>query len=207
MNAPRYFLTPSAIPVKQDEGYYQTVDFLINNFEYGITKDFSIGSGAVLPLGLFVMPKYGRRVSDILYLGAGALYGQTLVKFRQTNFKIGALYGMATLGNTNNNLTFGFGYDFSNINNETIYYPKALFLFSGTLRISRRFAFVGENVILPFRNSTYTAEGKIYFYESKNCSVYGLRFLKEKISIDIGLLHFPQDIFKAFPYLGFAIKF
>ncbi|MBI3502108.1 MAG: hypothetical protein HY063_09955 [Bacteroidetes bacterium] len=206
-NAPRYFLTPSAIPMNKEEGYYQTMDFLYNNFNYGIAKSFSIGSGAILPLGFYVMPKYGRKVSDVMYLGAGAVYGQTLVKFRQTNFKLGALYGLATFGNANNNLTFGTGYTFSDVNNETTFYPKPLIMVSGALRISRRFQFVGENIFLPFKNCHYVAEGKVCDYFYQHTAIYGFRFLKEKLSIDLGILHYPQDIFKAFPYLALAIKF
>ncbi len=47
----------------------------------------------------------------------------------------------------------------------------------------------------------------MFEYDYKNSSVYGLRFMKENFSLDFGLLHYPQDVFKAFPYLDFTIKF
>ena len=207
MNAYRYFLSPSAIPLHEGEGYYQTEDFIVNNFNYGITNNISVNAGAVIPFGIFIMPKYGYKLKERLHIGGGAAYGQTLLKYKRTNYKIGAVYGIASFGSNNNNISFGAGYGFSNINKETDSFHKPVFMIDGTLRISRRIALVSENLILPIRHTYYNAKGQVNEYNYKHAYIYGCRFIKEKITVDLGWIHYPQDTFYFFPYLDFAIKF
>ena len=207
MNAARYFFLPSAIAQNKNEGYYHIADVLINNINYGVTRNFSLGGGAVLPFGVFVMPKYGYKLTDVIHVGGGALYGQTLLKYKKTNYKVGGLYGLATIGNNNNNLTFGLGGGFAGASNETYFLPKLIIMINGTLRISRRIAFVGENLILPVRMKQYTAEGKTYDFSYYKYFIYGARLMKEKMSLDVGFLFGKQDTFLALPYIGLAIKF
>lgn len=207
MNASRYFFSPSAIPLEKGTGYYQSADLLVHNFNMGLAKNFSFNAGAALPFGVFFMPKYGRRVAETLFIGAGAFYGQTLLKYRKTNYKLGAMYVLSTFGNANNHLTFGIGQAFFSSTNEVDFFPKPVMMINGTLRFSRRFALVGENLILPVKSCGYEAVGKVCTYNYKNANIYGIRFMKEKVSADFGLLHYPQETFSAFPYLDFVIKF
>jgi len=206
-NASRYFFGPSAIPLKKQEGYFQNADLLINSANYGITKNFSIQAGTIIPFAIFLMPKFGFKVKENLHMGAGMIYASTLIKFRKTNYKIGALYGLATMGNNNNNITFGAGYGFSEANNTTIFFQKPIMTFDGMARVSRTIALVTENVIYPVKYCYYNAEGKVCEYNYKSSPSFGCRIMKERTTIDFGFLSVPNDIIKAFVYLDFVIKF
>lgn len=207
MNASRYFFGPSAIPMVKGDGYYQNADLIINDVNYGITKNFSLQGGGIIPFAVFLMPKFGYKVKDNFHVGGGLLLGSTLLKFRKSNYKTGAMYGLATVGNNNNNLTFGMGYGFLNVDKETTFLPKPILTFDGTLRVSRRIALVTENIILPVKFSYYAAVGKVTEYNYKTSFSFGGRFMKEKFSVDFGLLTIPNDVFSGFVYMDFVIKF
>ena len=207
MNAARYFFSPSAIPQNENEGNYQVADVLVNSMNYGVTKNFSLGGGAILPFGVFIMPKYAHELTDILHVGGCGFYAQTLLKYKKRNYKGGGLLGLLTVGNGNNNLTFGLGTGFEGTNEDMYFLPKPAIQVSATLRISRRIAFVGENFFLPARKKYYTAEGKVYEFGYDKYFMYGFRLLKERASLDAGFLFATQDTFLAFPYIGLAIKF
>ena len=206
-NASRYFFGPSAIPMKKGDGYYQNADLLVNSANYGITKNFSIQGGGILPFAVFLMPKFGYKVNEVLHVGGGMVYARTLLKFRKENYKMGALFGLGTFGNNNNNLTFGLGYGFSNLNKETTYYSKPIMTFSGMVRISRRIALVSENIIMPIKFTYYNATGKTTDFNYKSSVSYGMRLMKEKITIDFGIISIPNDLFSAFVFIDLVIKF
>jgi hypothetical protein len=207
MNAARYFFGPSAIPLEKGDGYFQNADLLVNNINYGITKNFSVQGGGIVPFAFFLMPKFGYQLNKNLHVGGGVTYAITLLKFRKTNYKFGAAYGITTFGNKNTNLTFGMGYGFSNTNDEVIVPPKPILIVSGTARLSRRFALVTENVIIPLKNSYYVAAGKITEYNYRDSGSFGLRFLKERTTIDFGFLGFPQEIFGPFVFADIVFRF
>ena len=207
MNASRYFWGPSAIPMKKGDGYYQNADLIINSANYGITKNFSLQGGTILPFAVFLMPKAGFKVHEKIHLGGGLILASTLLKYRKTNYKVGAMYGLATFGSNNNNLTFGMGYGFLNANNETNFIPKPILTFDGTMRISRRIALVTENVVVPIKYSYYMAAGKVTEYNYKTSYSFGGRLMKEKITVDFGLLSIPNDLISGFVYIDFAIRF
>ena len=206
-NSSRYFFGPSAIPLRKQEGYYQNADVLLNSANYGVTKNFSIQAGAIIPFAIFLMPKFGFKVKENLHLGGGMVYASTLIKFRKTNYKVGALYGLATLGNNNNNITFGAGYGFSDMNNTTIFFQKPVLTINGMARVSRTVSLVTENVFFPVKYCYYKAEGKVCEYNYKQSFSFGARIMKERTTVDFGLLSIPNDIISAFVYLDFVIKF
>lgn len=206
-NASRYFFGPSAIPLRKQEGYYQNADVLINSANYGITKNFSIQAGTIIPFAVFLMPKFGFKVKENFHLGGGMIFASTLIKFRATNYKVGALYGLATMGNNNNNITFGAGYGFSDMNNTTVFLRKPVLTIDGMARVSRTVSLVTENIIFPVTHCYYKAEGKVCEYNYKTSASFGCRIMKERTTIDFGLLSIPNDIISAFVYLDFVIKF
>lgn len=206
-NASRYFFGPSAIPLRKQEGYFQNADLLINSANYGITKNFSVHAGALIPFAIFLMPKVGFRVKENFHLGGGMVFASTLIKYRATNYKIGALYGLATLGNNNSNITVGAGYGFSDMNKTTTYFQKPVLTFAGMARVSRTVSLVTENVIFPVKYCYYNAEGLVCEYNYKVSPSLGCRIMKERTTVDFGLLSIPNDIIKAFVYIDFVIKF
>lgn len=206
-DAMRYFFGPSAIPLKKGEGYYQNADLLVNTANYGVTKNFSVQAGGILPFAVFLMPKIGYKLNEVVHVGGGMVVAHTLLKYRKENYKMGAMFGLATLGSNNNNITFGFGYGFSNLNKETTYYSKPIMTFCGMARISRRIAFVSENIIMPIKFTYYNAAGKTTEFNYRSSISFGARLMKERTTVDFGIVSIPNDIFSAFVYIDFVIKF
>lgn len=180
-NYSRYFISPG-IQLKKGDGYYQNVDLSINTVSYGITNFFSIGGGVELYSTLhgqpiFILtPKLGVKVSKSFWLGGGILYINSAKALGDFG-GIGIAYGSATYGNTNNNLTAGIGWGYF----DTEWSKKPIITLSGMTRISQRFGLVTENWFVP-DYSIFT---------------YGVRFIGEKISVDIGLVN-SKDIVKEF---------
>ena len=194
-NYSRYFISPG-IQLKQGDGYYQNIDLSANTVSYGITNFLSIGGGLELYTTLsghpvfILMPKLGFKVGKSFWLGGGIFYLNAAEVI--SDFKgLGIGYGSATIGNENNNLSLGAGWGFVG----TQWSEKPIITLSGMTRVARRIELVTENWIIP----GYTVFS------------YGLRFLTEKTSIDVGLVN-SKDIIKTFPiglpvFLDFVLKF
>ncbi len=195
-NYSRYFIGP-AIQLKEGDGYYQNVDLFANTVSYGITNFFSIGGGVELYSTLsghpifILMPKLGFEVTKSLWLGGGILYVNlsSLGGLKKGGLGIG--YGSVTVGNENSNASLGVGWGFVGSD----WSKKPVITLSGMTRVSGRIALITENWIIP----GYTVFS------------YGLRFMGEKISIDIGLIN-SKDIIKIFPigipaFLDMVFKF
>jgi hypothetical protein len=180
-NYSRYFISPG-IQLNKGDGYYQNIDLSINTVSYGFTDFFSIGAGVELystlsghPIFL-IMPKLGFKISKSFWLGGGILYINA-VKSLGDFGGLGIAYGSASYGNKNNNLTAGIGWGYF----DTEWSGKPVITLSGMTRISRRFGLVTENWFVP---------GYTVF-------TYGVRFIGEKISVDIGLVN-SKDIANGF---------
>lgn len=80
-HATRYFFSPSAIPLRSGEGYYQNLELVGNFANVGVTDFFSIGGGfeflstvAGYPI-FFLTPKLGWQVADKWHVGSGVFMG------------------------------------------------------------------------------------------------------------------------------------
>jgi hypothetical protein len=193
-NYSRYFIGPG-IQLKKGDGYYQNIDISINTVSYGITDFFSLGGGLELYSTLsghpifIILPKVGFKVGNSLWLGGGLLYINLIGLGDFGGLGIG--YGSATIGNENSNLSLGAGWGF--IGSEWSKSP--VITVSGMTRLSNRIGLVTENWFVP----GYTVFS------------YGIRFMGEKNSIDLGFVN-SKDIIKTFPlglpiFLDFVLKF
>jgi hypothetical protein len=194
-NYSRYFISPG-IQLNKGDGYYQNVDLSLNTVSYGITNFFSLGGGVELFSTLagqpiFILtPKVGFKVSKSFWLGGGILYINS-ASYLADFGGLGIAYGSATYGNTNNNLTAGIGWGYF----DHKWSEKPVITLSGMTRISQRFGLVTENWFVP-NYSVFT---------------YGVRFIGEKICVDIALVN-SKDIAKEFAlgmpiFLDFVYKF
>jgi len=197
-NSTRYLFGPSAIPLKKGEGYYQNVYVILQSFNYGITKNFSIGAGfdvitpfvREVPPFFFITPKASFRVGEKVHLGGGLLYANTAA-FELSGFGIG--YGIFTYGTAENNVTAGLGWGYI----EGGFTEGPIVTLSGMARVSRRLGLVSENWIVPIDG----------YYGVLS---YGLRFMSEKITVDFAFINNPDifsEIFIGIPYVDFVIKF
>lgn len=193
----RYFWSPNGYGLKKGEGYYQNIWVLWNQFSYGITDLVSIGGG-VIPTFLFGAPtpvfatlKFSIPiVKEKFNVAGGAIAGYVL---GEEGAGLGILYGLATFGSHDANVTFGMGYGFAGGD----WAQAPLININGMLRVSSRGYIITENYII--------SDG----YETIVLVTVGGRSVLKKAALDYGLVvPFTGDgIPLALPWLGFTIPF
>jgi len=207
-SATRYLIGPSAFALKKGKGYYQGTYLLLNSFNYGLTDHISIGGGFELfsilikqnPI-FFITSKIAFPVGEKINLGAGINYLSTPdfdEEYHRNSF--GIAYGIGTYGTPDHNITGGIGWGF--IKNELSANP--IITFSGTTRLSKRFALVSENWIAP-----------VAYYKSKGSAAYiglysyGVRYFEKKVAVDFAFINnkFNSENRIGFPYLDFVVNF
>ena len=202
-NSTRYFIGPSALTLEPGEGYYQNTYLLLQSFNVGITKNISFGGGfeiiSTFSLGedspgpiFYLTPKVGFKVAENVHAGAGVLYAS--IPSDDDRQGLGILYGITTYGNTDNNITLGLGWGYS----DTEFNDKPIITLSGMARISKRASFVSENWIIP------DDEKYMPIFS------YGIRFFGERISVDLGFINnkdIIEEIIIGIPYVDFVVKF
>ncbi len=204
-NNTRYFFAPSAFNLKEGEAYYQNVYILSNSANYGVTNNFSIGGGIIIPFAIYITPKVNFKITEKLYVGTGGIFG--VIPGPEV---IGIAYAIATYGTNEHNVTLGTGYGFY----DSEFANRPIITLNGMTRISRKVALVTENWSIPFTRTEYDDMNwqnppvlkKVYdTYFS-----YGLRIMGEKITIDIAFVN-SKDIFEIMPigvpYVDFVYKF
>ena len=210
----RYFFGPSAIPLKKRDKYYQNVYFLLNSIQIGLNDHLSVGGGVLVPFALFLTPKIGYKVAPKLHLGGGVLFASSLI--RDFNFGVGALYGSATYGTNEHNVTLNLGlgairentgmgtsdyrWNFSN---------KPMMTLSGMTRISNRVMLMTENWIfnvttVNYDDGTQGFVSRVSNYEGIFSA--GVRILGRKSAFDAGFLT-PTGAQAAIPYLAYNLRF
>lgn len=197
--AARYYWAPNGYGLKKGEGYYQNIWVLFNQVSVGITNNISIGAG-VMPLFLFgspntplwVTPKVSFPVvKDKVNLGVGTILF-TITGDGGVSF--GILYGTATLGSRNENISLGLGFAYNEKDVATI----PIYNISGMLRCSQRFYLITENYLIMSDGET------VGFFSG------GGRSITKRVAIDYGLfIPFAPDIDKlvAIPWLGITVPF
>jgi len=227
----RYFFAPSAYNLKKGEGYYNTVYFLIHDFQYGFSKNFSMGMGTtVIGLPLYFTPKLsfpiGKKsafaLGDLLMLGTWG-----------TDFIGNLAYGAFSTGGRNGNVTFGAGYLYTNENDITGQTSSLVSNFSAMTRISPYIFLITENYVMSanFNREAYFNDSYEEFVQRNTFwyGILGIRIVtksRDYISWSAGLtyvVNFPGEIpdpYKswdtnartdvgmiAFPTVGFTMKF
>jgi hypothetical protein len=204
-NPTKYLLGNSAIPLEKKSGYYQNTWIFVNTFSYGITNNISISAGFEIisifaggdgPYAFYINPKASFKIANNFYAGANILYANTIRTIEEFG-GLATFNGFATYGNNNNNITCGVGFGWADGEFST----KPVIVVSGMVRASSRIGFVSENWIVPGVGEN----GGYYGIYS-----YGIRFLGEKISIDLAFLNNPDiasAIIIGIPWLDFVFNF
>jgi len=204
-NPTKYLLGNSAIPLEKKSGYYQNTWIFVNSFSYGITNNISISAGFEIlsifaggdgPYAFYINPKASFKIADNFYAGANILYANTIKTVEEFG-GLATINGFATYGNKNNNITCGVGFGWA----DGEFSSKPVIVISGMVRASKRIGFISENWILPGVNE----DGGYYGIYS-----YGIRFLGEKISVDLAFLNNPDiasELIIGIPWLDFVFNF
>jgi hypothetical protein len=172
---------------------------LFNQVSVGVTDYFSVGAGTV-PTFLFgtgvipvwVVPKFSVPVvKDKFNVGIGAFTGAVI---GESNSGFGILYGLATVGNRNTNLTLGLGYGYA----AGSFAKSPMISLAGMVRVSPRGYLITENYYIKVDTETLTLIS------------LGGRSMLGKAGLDYGLvLPFSNemDTFFGIPWLGITVPF
>jgi hypothetical protein len=205
VSARHYIFGPSAFNLKKGEGYYQNTYLFLNSFNIGITNNVSIGGGieflstfVSLAAGdfqpiYFVTSKIGFKVTDKFHMAGGIMTMHIPGFGLEGGYTAGLLNGIGTYGNADHNLTGGLSWGY--INGD--FSARPFITLSGMTRISRRTAIVSENWLIP-------GSGFYGVYS------YGIRFLGEKLSVDLVLLNnrdIARGLIIGIPVVHFTVMF
>lgn len=196
----RLIFAPTAFALREGEAYFADFWIFLVNTGYGVTDRFTVGAGMSIIPGvdfadnlLFVIPKYAVLNQPKLKVALGGLFAR-VGGFSSGSESLGILYGVATVGSRESNLTLGSGWGY--VGDKIS--DKPVLTLGGQHRVGRRIALISENWFFPFQNN------------SSGVISYGLRLLGEKISVDFAFANPISDgnaFFPGIPLLGFAVKF
>lgn len=199
-HASRLIFAPTAIPLRTGEAYFADFWIFLVSAGVGVTDRFTVGAGMSIVPGLsleknvlFLLPKYAVVNQPRLKVALGALAAR-VGGFESGSKSLGILYGVATAGTRESNLTLGAGWGYlgGTLSN------KPVITLGGQHRVSKRLSLISENWLFPFEGD---ASGVVS---------YGLRVLGEKISVDFAFANSINSggaTFPGIPLLGFAVKF
>jgi hypothetical protein len=177
-NGNRLFFAPTGRGLRRGEGSLQDVDVYLLGVNYGITDNISLGGYMTLLPGvspsnqlIVLTPKVSFPVHEKLHVGAGVLYLR-VPDFDGTldrSYGAGILYGCATYGSADDNVTLGLGYGF--FNGEIGSTP--ILQVGGQKRVSRRVSLISENYIIADANAGMGG-------------LYGVKFNWRRTSLGLG---------------------
>ena len=180
-----YLTLNSAYGLEKGEGYYQNIWILFNNVSYGVTDNISIGIGA---LGTFLFTDFApvwatARISapvvkNKLNAGGGAIVGTA------EGETFGFLYGVATFGPRDRNISVGVGSGFVNDEFSDVYLN-----IDGAFRVSEKLYLIMEN----------------YLIESEVLTFIGARSILGRSSLEYGIMRSGEMDFIGIPILGITI--
>lgn len=169
----RHFLTTSAFPLKKENIYLHLTWFSLLEAEFAISKNFSLGVMTTwIAMPFAITPKLAFKVTDNFHIGGGAIIG-TLGWIR-LNTGLGLAYGVGTIGNSDDNISISAGYGFAWSNWEFNNYESVILSIGANKRISKKFGFVFDSLLLPNENFYLVMPGIRWFKKPGNYWSFGL---------------------------------
>lgn len=197
-NRTRLFFAPTGRTLPRGGGYLADHLLFFPSFAYGITDSFTLGGGVSLFPGVsfdeqlaFATPKFGWNLSERLDVAVGAL----LVAFpgdrdaRNSADSAGIAFSVLTYGAPDANLTVGVGHGYAGDG----WADRPMLMIGGERRFFRRLSVVTENWLFPGLDGPLLS--------------YGVRFLGERMSVDLAAVHLPGEDIAFLPYASFIFRF
>ena len=190
-NPTRLFFGPTARSIRRGSGYVAVYEIFLPFVQVGITDRISIGGGTPLFFGsgsghpFWITPKVQVLATKSTEAAVGVMHFLNV-----GDGNLGVAYGVVTQGHADTAVTVGVGYAYErssgNVNG------AAIGMIGGEHRVSRRLKLVTEN----------------YLFEGGGLGTFGVRFLGEHLSADLGLV-VPLGVgeFVAFPMVNFVWQF
>jgi hypothetical protein len=203
-NYTRNVIGPTGYGLKKGEGYYQNFFLFFHNVSYGFTDNFSLGFGTeMISLinsidigtsfnpGFVINPKFSfpLREDEINVSVSGVAVH---VPESSELFDFGALFGTATFGSKDKNVSIGLGFGVA----EGDISSSPGIALSGNLRVSNGFAFTSENWIFPSFEALLVS--------------FGVRVIGERVNWDFALFGAGDGDFfslSPIPLVGAVIPF
>lgn len=191
----RLFFAPTGRTLRQGEGYFADAYVFFPSVQIGVTNSLTLGGGLSIIPGVaineqifYITPKLNVLASPNLNVSVGALVAGAAVISSDSPF--GAVYGVATFGGEDRNFTTGAGVLYSRAKADN----SALLMLGGTERVSRSIALVSENYLYTGNTSSALLSG-------------GMRFIGEKLSVDLAAFLATSEPTIPIPYVAFIYKF
>lgn len=207
-NRTRYFYSPSAMTLKQGEGYFSQKELFFSAVAYGITDNITVLIGSVLPMwmsgtvygiNLIGAIKVGFSPAEDIHVAAGfesiALPGLSLGG--------GFLFAGITVGDDNAHVTINAGAPFFFVQDPSAEFGDAIVTTSGNYRLGRHVALVTEHWFLPQFNGGL---------DLTMINSLGARIFGEQWAVDLGFVRLaPAGMasigFIPIPWVDFTYNF
>jgi hypothetical protein len=201
----RYLLAPSAMMLRQGEGQFSQEELLISSLSYGLTDHLTLQVGSVLPawllgpLGFNGMAglKVGGSLTQRLHLATSAhvVYSRGINSGRP----VGLVLGTVTYGTPEAQLSLGVGKPLVLDEDDRFFNPHLMTSLSANVRVSKRFALVTENWLVP----TWFGRDDDAISKLPMINSLALRILGPEWSVDVGAIRAPGVSFPI-PWLDFS---
>tara|TARA_R110002124_G_scaffold208776_2_gene375087 strand:+ start:465 stop:1334 length:870 start_codon:yes stop_codon:yes gene_type:complete len=173
-------------------GYYQNTYIFFSNFSYGITDNISVDAGFSMFPGARIKnqlyafgAKAGTNITNHFAISVNAKY----YTIYDSDKGVTTLFGSGTYSTGKLDLTGSAGMGF--FDTET---SEPIFILGGQFRVSDRFAFLSENIILPTGDR-----------ESEALLSFGGRVISTKSAFDLGFFFIESET--VVPFLSYTLKF
>lgn len=215
-NRTRLFFAPTGRMLAPGEGYYSNTYLVFQNFAAGASSHLTLGGGfSLLPTGdmseqvYYFTPEVGVYNTPRNNVALGGIMAWVPT---DDGKPFGVVYAVATHGASDGSITGGLGYGFYGSD----FSSRPVAVLGGARRVSQRLALLTENYGMIYDDDyTECPSGGVCTTVSHRrlgvLSMYGVRFLGEKLSVDLALAnlatHDTHWIFPGVPYVAFAVKF
>lgn len=188
----KLFITQTGKMLDKGSGYYQNTYIFFSNFSYGITSNISVDAGFSMIPGLgvdnqlfTVGGKIGTSLNNTLYISGNIKY----YKVFDVDQGVTSVFGSITYSKSRIDLTAGSGIGFADNSSS-----NAILIIGGQFRVSERFAFLSENIILPAGETN-----------SEALLSFGGRIIGSKSAFDLGFFTVEGEAFV--PFVSYTLKF
>lgn len=136
----RYIFMQSGIGLPKKNLYYHNFNFFMNDFQYGITDNFTLAGGVILPFYGYISPKYSMKVADKQHLMFGDIGIASVFLNESKSVKANLMYAGYSYGDEFNHFSVCMGY----LNGSFMPSGSLMYNFGGSLRLTPTVYLIGE---------------------------------------------------------------
>lgn len=136
----RYIFMQSGIGLPKKNLYYHNFNFFMNDFQYGITDNFTLAGGVILPFYGYISPKYSMEVADKQHLMFGDIGITSMFLNESKSLKANLMYAGYSYGDEFNHFSVCMGY----LNGSFMPSGSLMYNFGGSLRLTPTVYLIGE---------------------------------------------------------------